>query len=68
MKLVDKIISFKEKTPLNLIRKIKPDVIVKGSDYKSKKIAGSNFYNTILFEKKNDLSSTKIINNLKKFN
>ena len=60
-----KIYTFGEKTPLKLIKRLRPDVIVKGDDYQFSKISGSNLYNVILFKKKNKLSSTKIISNLK---
>ncbi len=63
--LIDKIYTFGEKTPLKLIKRLRPDVIVKGDDYQFSKISGSNLYNVILFKKKNKLSSTKIISNFK---
>ena len=37
IKYVDQIKVFKESTPLMLIKKIKPDIIFKGSDYIKKK-------------------------------
>jgi D-beta-D-heptose 7-phosphate kinase/D-beta-D-heptose 1-phosphate adenosyltransferase len=39
---VDFVISFEEDTPLKLIEAIKPDVLVKGSDWIDKEVAGSN--------------------------
>ena len=41
---VDLVIIFEEKTPLRLIKKIQPNIIVKGQDYKVKNVVG---YNTI---------------------
>ena len=41
---VDLIIIFEEETPLRLIKKIQPNIIVKGQDYKAKHVVG---YNTI---------------------
>ena len=41
-KFCDYIIIFKETTPLSIIKKIKPDLITKGGDYKNKKIVGEN--------------------------
>ena len=41
---VDLIIIFEEETPLKLIKKIQPNIIVKGQDYKLKHVVG---YNTI---------------------
>ncbi len=65
-KLVDKIISFKESNPLRLINSVKPDVIVKGSDYKFNQIVGSKNYNALIFKIKKKISTTKILENLNK--
>ena len=40
--LVDLVIIFEEATPLELIKTILPDVLIKGGDYKVEDIAGSN--------------------------
>ena len=40
---VDAIIIFNENTPLKLIKKIKPDILFKGSDYLNKDIVGKEF-------------------------
>jgi len=40
---VDVVVMFDEDTPENLIRTIKPDVLVKGSDYKIEDIVGADF-------------------------
>lgn len=39
---VDYLISFSEDTPLHLIQKIQPDILVKGGDYKKEQIVGNN--------------------------
>lgn len=39
--MVDAVVIFGEDTPLNLIRKIMPDVLVKGGDYKLEEIVGA---------------------------
>ena len=41
---VDLVIIFEEQTPIGLIKKIQPNIIVKGQDYKIKHVVG---YNTI---------------------
>ena len=64
-KLIDKIYVFNEKTPIKLIKKIKPDVIVKGSDYNFKNVVGSKICNVILFDKEDNFSTTNLIKNLK---
>ena len=43
LKAVDHTILFSEETPLNLIMKIKPAVLVKGGDWKPEQIVGSDF-------------------------
>lgn len=43
LKAVDHTVLFAEDTPLNLIKKIKPDVLVKGGDWKIEQIVGSDF-------------------------
>jgi rfaE bifunctional protein nucleotidyltransferase chain/domain len=49
-KFVDNVIIFNEETPYNLIKKIQPDIIVKGGDYKPEDVIG------------NDLAQVKIFN------
>ena len=60
------VIIFKEKTPLSLIKKIKPDLITKGGDYKNKKIVGENEVKkwggkVLTLDFVRGLSSTKIL-------
>jgi bifunctional ADP-heptose synthase (sugar kinase/adenylyltransferase) len=45
MEFVDAVILFDEETPLNLINRVIPDVLVKGSDYKAEDIVG---YDTVM--------------------
>ena len=42
LKVVDQVIIFEEETPYELIKKIQPDIIVKGGDYKKKDIIGKD--------------------------
>ncbi len=41
--IVDAVVMFSEKTPLNLIKGIKPDVLIKGADYNTSSIVGADF-------------------------
>ena len=41
LQAVDGVILFKDDTPLNLINEIKPDILVKGGDYKIETIIGA---------------------------
>jgi D-beta-D-heptose 7-phosphate kinase/D-beta-D-heptose 1-phosphate adenosyltransferase len=40
---VDLVVMFSEDTPENLIRQIRPDILVKGADYKRENIVGADF-------------------------
>jgi D-beta-D-heptose 7-phosphate kinase/D-beta-D-heptose 1-phosphate adenosyltransferase len=42
LKMVDFVVSFDEDTPLELIQKIRPDALIKGSDYQEGEIVGSD--------------------------
>lgn len=66
---VDFVIKFNEITPERLIRVIKPDVLIKGGDYITHNIAGSNFVlsyggRVMCSPVFGDTSSTKIIKKL----
>ncbi len=43
LEAVDYVIPFSESTPEELIRSVKPDILVKGGDYQVSEIAGSDF-------------------------
>ena len=43
LKMVDYVVLFDEPTPIRLIEAIKPDVLVKGSDWKKRDIVGAEF-------------------------
>jgi len=43
LRSVDYVVFFSEPTPLNLIRALTPDVLVKGADYKSSEIVGGDW-------------------------
>ncbi len=63
---VDAILIFDEDTPENLIRLIKPDVLVKGGDYQENTIVGADFVKSYggrlaIFETVGDFSSSGII-------
>lgn len=63
---VDAIIVFEEDTPLQLIEALKPDVLVKGGDWKKSEIVGSDFVERYGGEVKtvpflNGFSTTEII-------
>ena len=63
LKYVDEVIIFDEPTPLQLIEKIRPDIITKGGDYKPEQVIGSDVAKkTVIFPFLDGYSSTRIIN------
>jgi len=70
LKAVDFVIPFEEDTPYNLIKEIRPDVLVKGGDWSLDRIVGRDVVEsyggrvlTIPFEF--DISTTKIVEKIK---
>ena len=66
LKDVDVVIIFNEETPIKLIELIKPDVLIKGGDYKIHEIAGAEFIQqnggrVVLSDYKNGHSTSDII-------
>ena len=66
LNLIDMLIIFDEKTPIKLIKLIKPKIIIKGSDYKKKQVVGSDYIKkyggeVILSKLINGYSTSKII-------
>jgi len=45
----------------NIIRRIKPDILLKGSDWRGKKIIGEEFAGKVVFFERMDYSTTDII-------
>lgn len=69
--VTDAVILFHEDTPLEVIRSILPDVLVKGGDYKIEEIAGAkeviaNGGEVILADMVEGISTTNIINRMKR--
>ena len=66
LKDVDAVIIFNEETPIKLIKLIKPDVLIKGGDYKIDNIVGAEFIQqnggrVVLSDYKNGHSTSEII-------
>ena len=71
LKSVDCVVSFDDETPLNLIKKIMPDILVKGGDYTIEDIVGhkevlenGGLVKSLPFHE--GYSSTQFINQIKK--
>lgn len=66
LEFVDFVVIFDEDTPLNLIKTLKPDILVKGADYTGKKVVGSEFVREVkLIDFVDGKSTTNIINKIK---
>ena len=63
---IDYIIIFNDDTPYNIIELLKPNILVKGSDYKKDDVVGANLVDdVILFDYIQNKSTTLIVNKIK---
>ena len=58
---VDHVILFEEETPYNLIKKLAPDIIVKGGDYKIEDVVGNDLAEVRIFNFIEGFSTTKVL-------
>jgi len=70
LKEVNLVLSFNQTTPLRIIKRIKPDLIFKGSDYKKKEVSGYKFVKkyggkVIILKKLKGISTSVILKKLK---
>ena len=63
LKPVNNVVSFdSDKELIDIIRRYKPDVMVKGSDWRGKTIVGEEYCREVVFfERTNDESTTKTL-------
>ncbi len=67
--MVDYVVIFDEDTPYELIKAIKPHILVKGADYKGKEVVGQDIADELkLVEFVDGKSSTKTIEKIQKSN
>ena len=67
LEVVDYVVIFNEDTPLDLIKLIKPDVLVKGGDYEGKEVVGQDIAKELKLVKFiDDKSTTKTIERIQK--
>lgn len=67
LEVVDYVVVFSEQTPYDLIKMIKPDVLVKGGDYEGKSVVGTEFAGELkLVDFVDGKSTTKTIERIKK--
>tara|TARA_B100000686_G_scaffold219200_1_gene226257 strand:- start:11962 stop:13425 length:1464 start_codon:yes stop_codon:yes gene_type:complete len=73
LEVVDLVTIFNESTPINLIKIIKPDFLIKGEDYKINEIVGSNYVKSysgkiIRIKLTKNQSTSNVIKKIKKSN
>lgn len=66
LKYVHNVIIFEEDTPYELIKSLKPDLIIKGGDYKPSDVVGADLAKVIIFPLVDGNSTTTIISKLAK--
>lgn len=64
MKCVDCVVPFEGDTPLELIKYVRPDVIVKGGDYKAEDVVGYDLAEVVIAPMVKGLSTTGVIKRL----
>ncbi len=69
--MVDEVVWFNEDTPYEIIKKIKPDVIVKGGDYEPDEVVGKDIVESyggkvVIIPLKEGFSTSSIIENILK--
>ena len=73
LECVDFVILFDDDTPINIIKEVRPDFLVKGSDYTKEKVVGHDIVESyggkiILISLVDNVSTTSIINRIKENN
>jgi len=67
LEAVDAVVFFDEDTPYNLIKSLKPDVLVKGGDYKAGEVVGKEFAKkVIIFPLLKGRSTTYIVSKIQR--
>ena len=67
LNIVDYIVIFSENTPYNILKHIRPNVIVKGGDYTKENVIGGEFANEILlFDYVKNKSTSLVLEKIKK--
>lgn len=64
LRCVDEVIIFEEDTPYDLIKKVRPDIITKGGDYKVEDVVGHDLAKTIIIPYLEEYSTSKLLKKL----
>lgn len=65
LRCVDEVFIFDEDTPYELIKNLKPDIIVKGSDYSPENVVGNDLAKVVIIPNLPGFSTTSIIEKIK---
>lgn len=60
-RFVDEVVIFDEETPYELIKKVKPDIVVKGGDYQPEDVVGNDLAEVKIFNFVDGYSTTNIL-------
>lgn len=66
LKYVNEVAIFNEDTPYELIKRIKPDIITKGGDYKIDEVVGNDLCRVVILPYIEGYSTTGVLNNANK--
>ena len=61
IRYIDKVLVFEEDTPYELIKTVKPDIIVKGGDYLPEDVVGNDLAEVKIFSYIDGYSTTSIL-------
>lgn len=65
-KYVDEVLLFDEDNPYNLIKRVKPDIIVKGGDYNPTEVVGNDLAEVVIFNYIDGYSTSNTLAGIKK--
>ena len=68
LRFVDEVAIFNQSTPYELIKKLGPNIIVKGGDYIPEQVIGNDLCEVRIFNYLDGYSTTSILNNITKEN
>ncbi len=61
LRCVDHVVIFDEDTPYELIKRLRPDVITKGGDYRPEEIVGADLAEVVILPYMDGYSTTRIL-------
>ena len=64
-KWVSEVHIFEEDTPFELIKSLRPDIVVKGGEYRGQEVVGQTLAEIVLFDPTNEFSTTRLIERIR---